>query len=144
MAHTCPIRRWPGQVAGRAYGTTSLVAAAQHGHEAVVSALHAAGADKDKAAKGGSTPLYMASQMGHTDIVEMLLDAGADKDKPQKGGATPLYMAAWGGHTAVVTAMHPILRAVAVCSLARRSRRSSMTYTAEAKTKVEEPRRQGV
>ena len=44
-----------------------LLSAAREGHEAVVSALLAAGADKNAARQDGSTPLLIAVQNGHEE-----------------------------------------------------------------------------
>ena len=42
-----------------------LLFAAREGHEAVVSALLAAGADKNAALQDGATPVFLAAQKGH-------------------------------------------------------------------------------
>ena len=63
------------QVAGRAYGTTSLVAAAQHGHEDVVRILLEGGADPHKTLNDGSTALQKSQEQRHTAIVERLLES---------------------------------------------------------------------
>ena len=62
-------------MAGRAYGTTSLVAAAQHGHEDVVRALLVGGADPHKTLNDGSTALQKAQDQGHVTIVEALMES---------------------------------------------------------------------
>ena len=81
---------------------TALIAAAVHGHSAVVRCLCEAGADKDKAMHDGTTPLFMASQQGHLELVQYLCEAGADKDKAKQDGATPVYIASQEGHLEVV------------------------------------------
>ena len=50
----------------------ALYIAAQKGHEAVVSALIAAGADKNAAKRNGATPLYIAAEKGHEAVVAAL------------------------------------------------------------------------
>ena len=50
----------------------ALYIAAQKGHEAVVSALIAAGADKNAAKRNGATPLYIAAEKGHEAVVSAL------------------------------------------------------------------------
>ena len=46
-------------------GATPLFVAAQKGHESVVAALLAAGADKNAARQNGATPLHFAAENGH-------------------------------------------------------------------------------
>ena len=54
-----------------------LLSAARYGFDAVVSALVAAGADKNAATQDGATPLFIASQKGHEAVVSAL--AGAEE-----------------------------------------------------------------
>ncbi len=63
------------EVAGRAYGTTSLVAASQHGHVHVVQHLLAGGADPHKALNDGSTALDKAREHGMDEVVQVLRQA---------------------------------------------------------------------
>ena len=55
--------------------------AATHGHEAVVKALIAAGADVNKADNYGWLPLWLADYNGHEAVVKALIAAGADVNK---------------------------------------------------------------
>ena len=57
-----------------------LLSAARYGFDAVVSALVAAGADKNAATQSGATPLFMAAENGHEAVVSALVGAGADKN----------------------------------------------------------------
>ena len=82
-----------------------LFSAARGGFDAVVSALVAAGADKNKAMLGGVTPLLIADQKGHETVVSALVGAGADKNTAKQDGVTPLLVAAHNGHEAVVSAL---------------------------------------
>jgi ankyrin repeat protein len=59
-------------------GVTPLIAAAQHGHAAVVMALLEAGAAIDKADNDGRTSLFAAAQHEHEAVVLALLEAGAE------------------------------------------------------------------
>ena len=82
-----------------------LLSAASEGHEAVVSALLAAGADNNAARQDRATPLYIAAEKGHEAVVSALLASGADKNAALQTGATPLAVAARNGHAAVVSAL---------------------------------------
>ena len=83
----------------------SLLSAARYGFDAVVSALVAAGADKNAATQDGTTPLFFAAYEGHEAVVSALVGAGADKNAAKQDGATPLFAAAYRGHEAVVSAL---------------------------------------
>ena len=82
-----------------------LLFAAREGHEAVVSALLSAGADKNAVRQNGAAPLYIAAENGHEAVVSALLAAGADKNAAMHDGRTPLFAAAEKGHVAVVSAL---------------------------------------
>ena len=83
-----------------------LSSAARHGFGAVVSALLAAGADKNAAMQDGATPLHVAAQNGHQAVVSTLVGAGADKNAAMiSSGFTPLHYAAQFGYEAVVSAL---------------------------------------
>ena len=60
------------------YGMTSLVWAAQEGHEQVVDILLKAGANPDIQGQGGWTALMVASKRGHKGIVKALVEGKAD------------------------------------------------------------------
>ena len=82
---------------------TPLLAAAEKGHEAVMTRLIAAGADVNKAwTNDGATPLYMAAWRGHDAVVARLIAAGAGANKANLKGVTPLSIATERGHEAVV------------------------------------------
>ncbi|KAL1607807.1 Ankyrin repeat and SAM domain-containing protein 6 [Paraconiothyrium brasiliense] len=80
-------------------GRTALMLAAQGGHEDVVKALWAHGADG-----GAKTALALASHFGHPEIVDVLIAAGADiearSDDPKD--CTPLMLAACANEVGVV------------------------------------------
>ena len=91
-----------------------VVIAARTGHEDVVSAFLAAGADKDTTneddsmpvqLKFGRTAIWVAALNGHEAVVSKLLESGADKNKASKYDDTPLWAAASNGHEAVVSAL---------------------------------------
>ena len=67
-------------------GVTPLYIAAYKGYLGIVTALLAAGANKDQAMNGGTTPLWIAAKNGHLSIVTALLAAGANKYKRTKIG----------------------------------------------------------
>eukprot|EP00639_Heterosigma_akashiwo_P018077 CAMPEP_0206386736 /NCGR_PEP_ID=MMETSP0294-20121207/16134_1 /ASSEMBLY_ACC=CAM_ASM_000327 /TAXON_ID=39354 /ORGANISM="Heterosigma akashiwo, Strain CCMP2393" /LENGTH=501 /DNA_ID=CAMNT_0053837867 /DNA_START=146 /DNA_END=1652 /DNA_ORIENTATION=+ len=84
---------------------TPLHMAASYGHEAVVTALLATGADPmAKDGWGGDTTAAMAANNGHAAVATALLAAGADP-AAKSWGATPLDFAANKGHGAVVAAL---------------------------------------
>ena len=53
-------------------GMTPLLYTTEGGHEVVVNALLAAGAEVDKASTDGSTPLKCAAKRGHEVVVKAL------------------------------------------------------------------------
>jgi len=84
-------------------GRTSLLMAAQWGHDAVVAAIVAVGADVDLPMKGdGRTALIMAATFGREATVRVLLEAGADANWAAYDGQTPLIMAMQNKHTRVM------------------------------------------
>lgn len=82
---------WPGL-------PTPLLAAAFHGHAAVVEALLARGADVRATNVQGRTPLHHAADQDHALIVALLAQAGAPLDAVDFHGHTPLHVAAWQDH----------------------------------------------
>ena len=85
----------------------ALFPAARDGVDAMVSALVAAGADKNMVfnVQTGVTPLLIAAHSGHEAVVSALVGAGADKNAARQDGATPLFVATQNGHEAVVSAL---------------------------------------
>lgn len=72
------------EVAGRAYGTTSLVAAAQQGHADVVALLLRGRADPFKTLNDGATALSRAREAGHVDVVRVLHQAMGQQVRPSR------------------------------------------------------------
>ena len=83
------------------HGFTALMAAAQHGHEAVAKLLLDHGADVAAADSNGVTALMAAAQHGHAEVEKLLLDHGADVAAADSYGYTVLIHAAHGGHEEV-------------------------------------------
>lgn len=88
-------------------GATALIVAAQNGHDRVVRALLAKGADINAATSGeastsGRTALHFAAQEGRADVVVTLLFHGAAIDAKTGNGYTPLILAAESGETAII------------------------------------------
>ncbi|KAK3941050.1 hypothetical protein QBC46DRAFT_363710 [Diplogelasinospora grovesii] len=77
--------------------------AAENGHEAIVTQLLAKDADVEAKDNYGHTPLSWAAENGHEAIVTQLLAHGAAIEAKDKYGQTPLIWAAWNGHAAIVT-----------------------------------------
>lgn len=59
-------------------GWTSLMLAAQHGHEKAVRALLDGGADARLRANDGATAKVIATHHGHQDVVRLLEEAIGD------------------------------------------------------------------
>ena len=83
--------------------TRMLVEAAEHGDEAQIGSLLAAGADLNGAVPGDGNALIAAAQRGHLTTVQLLLDRGADVNAGVAGDGTPLIAAAQRGHLRIVT-----------------------------------------
>ena len=73
-------------------------------HAEVVRALHALGADLNRARKGGTTPTFVAAYAGHAGAVRALHALGADVNQAMTDDhkATPLIIAAYLGRSQVV------------------------------------------
>ncbi|KAK3266631.1 hypothetical protein CYMTET_24756, partial [Cymbomonas tetramitiformis] len=87
---------------GRMNGHHSVAA---HGHNEVVEALLAKGAQVDLADEDGRTPLYIAACNGRKEVVEALLAKGAQVDLAEQNEGTLLHIAACNGHKVVVEAL---------------------------------------
>ena len=85
------------QVGGFVKNTT-LSAAAEHNHLAVVQYLVEQGADMEKGNRSGHSPLFYASAYGHLELTRYLLEQGANRDKADTIGWTSLHYAAASGH----------------------------------------------
>lgn len=84
-------------------GVTALIAAAQHGHLAVVKVLIEANADVNIHATDGRTALIMAVTNGHSQIVKELLIAKANPNqKMVTNGQTALLTASILGNVDIV------------------------------------------
>lgn len=92
---------------------TPLMAAARHGHVAIVEALLQAGANPDLAGLEELamlvSPLMLAARHGHLEVVKRLLEAGASADAPgrqlfalREEGDAAIHEAARNGHPKVV------------------------------------------
>jgi len=82
---------WAGCVdASNPRGVTPLMRASGAGHEGVVRALLAAGADATAAAKDGTTALHAACGGGREAVARLLVAAGADVGASDRAGKTPL------------------------------------------------------
>ncbi|CAE7615646.1 CTTNBP2 [Symbiodinium sp. CCMP2592] len=83
-------------------GFTSLMKAAQNGHEEVVRLLLEAGAAQDLANNTGFTALMMASVNDHVEVVQVLLHGGSDINLANYVGFTALMLASFRGYAEVV------------------------------------------
>jgi ankyrin repeat protein len=72
--------------------------AAKSGHEGVVTALLARGADVGRQHECGCTALHLAAEKGYIHIVEAILGHGANVDSVNKEGITALMLAAQKNH----------------------------------------------
>ena len=83
-------------------GGTALIQASENGHEGIVQALLAKGAEINHQAKTGGTALIQASENGHEGIVQALLAKGAEINHQAKTGVTALIQASQNGHEGIV------------------------------------------
>lgn len=80
------------ELIGHMGGLTSLLLAVREGHQDVVKALIAAGADINQVSDGDHTsPLLMAAINGQYDVAMQLITAGANPNIASDAGAAPLY-----------------------------------------------------
>jgi uncharacterized protein len=88
-------------------GATPLVIAAYRGNVAVIEMLLSAGADVQRANRGGITPLMSAAQSGHAALIPILLEAGADLETLSTSAyhQNALHFAAQKGYREVVEAL---------------------------------------
>ena len=84
-------------------GRTALIAAAENGHEAMVSLLLSAGAKTDAANIHGWTALSLATHNRHAEVLKMLVRAGADVKMQDSDGRTALDLARLRGFDELVT-----------------------------------------
>ena len=85
-------------------GITPLSAAAEQGHDDVVCALIAAGADKDRAKKNGDTALSGAAANGHEAVVCALRAPSAVKRKANIRRMRRIVVRMFQSHISVVAA----------------------------------------
>jgi hypothetical protein len=83
-------------------GETRLQMAANDGHEALVGAMLAKGADPNHGGMLECAPLCVAAMKGHHAVARLLLGGGAGANEANGNGATPLFVAAQQGHTQTV------------------------------------------
>ncbi|WP_234421510.1 ankyrin repeat domain-containing protein [Parazoarcus communis] len=88
--------------APRQHGLTALMRAALAGHEGVVDALLACGADISRRNMDGNNALWLACVSGNAAIVRRLVQAGIDIDNRNDMGATCLMYAASAGKAEMV------------------------------------------
>jgi len=84
------------------HGTTALHFASSGGHEGVLKALVAAGADPHALTPVGQSGLHKACFEGHAGAVDALLDFGVDPTTSDSKGYTPLHCAASGGQHRII------------------------------------------
>eukprot|EP00470_Lotharella_oceanica_P000568 CAMPEP_0170171704 /NCGR_PEP_ID=MMETSP0040_2-20121228/4872_1 /TAXON_ID=641309 /ORGANISM="Lotharella oceanica, Strain CCMP622" /LENGTH=279 /DNA_ID=CAMNT_0010411917 /DNA_START=16 /DNA_END=855 /DNA_ORIENTATION=+ len=86
------------------YGSTALIAGAEHGHLAVVQRLVNVKAQVNtKDTKDGGTAIYWAACKGHFSVVKWLaMEGKASVDIGNNNGSTPLFISAQTGHIDVV------------------------------------------
>jgi ankyrin repeat protein len=91
-------------------GSTPLHCATWKGHQNVVSALLAAGADVNAVNQNehwGTTPLHAAAHANQAAIAKMLLDQGADTKAKDMEGRTPMLHTTFHKAKAVAKLLQP-------------------------------------
>jgi hypothetical protein len=93
---------------------TALFAAAEAGHNKVVSYLLSKGADVSLANAAETTPLRVAAYKGHAEVIQLLLEAGAnpeeDTDYYQRSPFVWAILGAKNGNTVNYISVLKILR----------------------------------
>lgn len=87
------------------YGRTSLIWAAEDGHEDAVQLLLKWNANVNALDLHGRTPLLQAAANGHKDVTKQLLAANAHIECRDFSGHTPLILAAKAGFDSVVRSL---------------------------------------
>tara|TARA_A200000113_G_scaffold210559_1_gene210515 strand:+ start:488 stop:1204 length:717 start_codon:yes stop_codon:yes gene_type:complete len=80
----------------------ALMAAAQEGHDSIVSRLISEGAEVNEKTDEGIAPLAMAALDGHVNIVKRLISEGAEVNQKDEFGETALHAAIEKGHDDIV------------------------------------------
>ena len=103
---------WPGSVNARdGRGYTPLMSASFRGHDGVVRALLAAGADVNAASEEGYTALIWTSYFGRESCAQLLVAAGATVDARSKRGLAPINFARGHGGATASPAIEALLLA---------------------------------
>jgi ankyrin repeat protein len=104
-------KTWINELSGPPVpGFTAAHLAAHYGHESLITALAAAGADlnaksQSQIAPPGNRPLHAAIAGKQAGAVRVLLERGADPNAPQDDGLTPLHLACMTDAIEIVRAL---------------------------------------